>query len=156
MNADPATPFVAQFVDRNAEVLWTPTLQVTDVRTQVAPYLDGMRNLMLGGAKVRGVGLAAPQVGLSLSFFITTLDGLRVVVNPVITGHSTNKVSKQEGCLSWNGGESRIYVARWAWIRVLFTDHHGTSHATILHDWRARVFQHEADHLEGKNIFSRA
>ncbi len=126
---------------------------VTDHWQQVMPHVDAMFEVMERGAAVRGVGLAAPQVGIPFRFFVTTLAGMRVIINPTITKVAGIRASKPEGCLSFSGGKSKTFVARPVWVEVEWTDHKGGQRAGRLTDFAARVFQHETDHLNGICIF---
>ncbi|MDV6376170.1 peptide deformylase [Deinococcus arenicola] len=118
--------------------------------------------------EARGVGLAAPQIGLPVRMFVaveyeddeeeneggdTPLRSrvLRdfVMINPVISVINKKKDrSYQEGCLSIPG----IYeegVPRARAIAVKYSDLDGNSHILEAEDYLARVFQHELDHLDG-------
>ncbi len=95
-----------------------------------------------------GVGLAAPQVGLSLRIFVMDWgEGPLKVVNPEILEFSEEKVVDEEGCLSLPD----IFedVERSKWVKVRFQDEKGNIHERIFEDYPARIFQHEYDHLEG-------
>jgi peptide deformylase len=131
-------------------VLWQTAEEVKDIATQVAPYVDAMCDLMRAN---HGVGLAAPQVGLPLRFFITALPGLRVVINPRIMLEEGHRISAGEGCLSWPG--RRAFVLRRQTIVADFTALNGKVRTLRFDGFAARVFQHECDHLEGRNIFAR-
>ncbi|MGB9615350.1 MAG: peptide deformylase, partial [Fervidobacterium sp.] len=95
-----------------------------------------------------GVGLAAPQVGLSLRFFGMD-DGseFKMVVNPEILERSEEKELGEEGCLSIPGVFAD--VERHRWIKVRYQDEHGVYHEELLEGYSARIFQHEYDHLDG-------
>ncbi|WP_117237691.1 peptide deformylase [Thermus sediminis] len=117
----------------------------------------------------RGVGLAAPQIGLSQRLFVAVeyADGseeeerplrelvrrVYVVANPVIT-HREGWVEGLEGCLSLPGLYSEE-VPRAERIRVSFQDEEGCPRTLELEGYMARVFQHEIDHLEGRFFFER-
>ncbi|HCZ06036.1 MAG TPA: peptide deformylase [Thermotogae bacterium] len=97
-----------------------------------------------------GVGLAAPQVGLSISLFVfddQTGRGPLEVINPEILETSSETVLGEEGCLSVPG----IYadVERHLKIRARFYDRYGRSKGIELEGYPARIFQHEYDHLQG-------
>lgn len=95
-----------------------------------------------------GVGLAAPQVGISLRFFgMDDGSGFKLIVNPVILEMSEEKVVGEEGCLSIPGVFAN--VERHSWIRVRYQDEHGSFHEELLEGYAARIFQHELDHLNG-------
>lgn len=93
-----------------------------------------------------GVGLAAPQVGISKRFFLTQLSKRFVaLVNPEITHVAAETEVKEEGCLSLPEifGDVRRPVA----IRVKFQDLSGKPMQLELEGMDARVVQHEYDHL---------
>jgi peptide deformylase len=107
----------------------------------------------------QGVGLAAPQVGLSLRMFVIDATGAaedypecaglkRTMINPVIVERSEETTSGDEGCLSIPG----IYeaVSRAQWVVVKYVDEHFEEHTEKLTGWAARIVQHEYDHLDGK------
>jgi peptide deformylase len=97
-----------------------------------------------------GVGLAAPQVGISQQIFIACPTMQRgqehVMVNTVIEKRS-GRMSAAEGCLSLPGISGEI--TRATKLRLTFQDRHGRKHAAEAEDFFARVIQHEMDHLNG-------
>jgi len=120
--------------------------QVTDIKKQVTPEIvRQMRRIMLEN---NGCGLAAPQVGIPLAFFVT-FDG--VYINPSWMPISINKTSKSEGCLSFPG--RRCFVSRYDSISASWIGIDGFSYKRTLHGLEARIFQHETDHTNGICIF---
>lgn len=121
----------------------------------LGPLLDEMEKTCI---KADGVGLAAPQVGINLSFFIM-LPGpnkrypkaphgpREVVFNPKIIKKSTKKISDWEGCLSLPG--RRAEVPRYASIQVQYYNEHGKLIEKTYEGFLARLFLHEYDHLRG-------
>jgi peptide deformylase len=97
-----------------------------------------------------GVGLAAPQIGISQQIFIacpTMRKGEAfVMVNALIEKKSGNAVAN-EGCLSLPG--IAVEIARATKLRLTFQDRLGKVHAAELADFFARIAQHEMDHLNG-------
>lgn len=95
-----------------------------------------------------GLGLAAPQIGISLQVCIVRL-GERMVplINPEIIGKSQEKESAEEGCLSLP--DIWIQVERPAGITVRYVDTKGAEQERALQGMDARVVQHEIDHLNG-------
>lgn len=122
--------------------------EVTSIRDQVIPYLAAMRELM---ATKEGAGLAAPQVGLGLRFFISRIKGCKVAINPRYDPVGHARTSGVEGCLTWPG--RRTYVARHDKISATWMDLEGRAHGQELAAMDARIFQHETDHLNGITIF---
>lgn len=97
--------------------------------------------------KPTGVGLAAPQIGISEAFFIYDIgDGLHLVVNPQILERK-GSVSGEEGCLSIPGVYAPIERAEE--ITLSYLDHTGKRRVHKFVDFEARVIQHEYDHLQG-------
>lgn len=110
-----------------------------------------------------GVGLAAPQVGLSLALAVVEdawpLDDevarrreravlpFRVLVNPRYEPVGTERVAFYEGCLSVRGWQA--VRARWRAVRLTATDESGQVVDEVLRGWPARIVQHETDHLAG-------
>ena len=96
----------------------------------------------------RGVGLAATQVGLLKAFFIYELeDDKGVVINPEIIEKRGETEKDEEGCLSVPG----VYgmVERPTEIVVTYLDLNGKRHEEVISGLKARIFQHETDHLNG-------
>ena len=109
-------------------------------------------------ATTQGVGIAAPQVGVSKRLIIiASRPTLRypsaplieptVMINPAFQPLSDAKEKDWEGCLSIPG--IRALVPRYTEIAVSYTDQQGGLVETRLEGFVARVFQHEFDHLEG-------
>ena len=101
----------------------------------------------------KGVGLAAPQVGIPRRFFVMQIDGdkQRVFVNPEIVETSMELDSFEEGCLSIPG----VYadLDRPAEIRVQAWNERGRRFTLGADGFLARVIQHELDHLNGSYNF---
>jgi len=96
-----------------------------------------------------GIGLAAPQVGTSLRLMVVSDEegrGAQALVNPVISEQG-GTVTAEEGCLSLPG----IFadVTRAQWVKLEAQDLEGRPVAITARGLRARVFQHEIDHLDG-------
>src|SRR3989338_8556915 len=98
-----------------------------------------------------GIGLAAPQVGLSNRLCIINLEHLGLdpfaLVNPKITKKSWKKIEMEEGCLSIPGVFG--IVRRPGKIKVLTQDTQGQTISFEADGLLARVIQHEIDHLDG-------
>lgn len=103
-----------------------------------------------------GVGLAAPQVGVSQRVIVVEFGDaedenippkLYVLVNPEITRFSSEKEFGIEGCLSIPGilGDVERSVA----VTVKGFNHKGQPVKIKADGWLARIFQHEIDHLNG-------
>jgi peptide deformylase len=112
---------------------------------------ENMHGLM---QQERGIGLAAPQIGISKRVFVMAIMGRqRSCFNPEITERSQDLVDWNEGCLSFPGDQ--CIIKRPAWIEVRYQDYHGIWQQERLEDLEARCFQHELDHLDGITMWDR-
>jgi peptide deformylase len=96
-----------------------------------------------------GLGLAAPQVGISLRLMVVGDDEgreARALINPVIAEQG-GEIVAEEGCLSIPGVFAPVKRAEW--VRLDAQDERGRPVSITARGLRARVFQHEMDHLEG-------
>ena len=120
-----------------------------DIKTLISDMIETMR-------VAPGVGLAAPQVGISNRVIVVEYGDenddeapkkLYTLINPEITFPSELKVSGIEGCLSVPGllGE----VDRYTIAIVHGMNRQGKPVKIVAGGWLARVFQHEIDHLDG-------
>ena len=104
----------------------------------------------------RGVGLAAPQVGLNVRMFVMNATGEdaddRVYVNPQLLD-SEGEEEGEEGCLSIPQVNARIW--RSEKLRMVAQDLDGKPFEEIGTDLVARIWQHETDHLNGTLITER-
>jgi peptide deformylase len=130
---------------------------VTKIDKNLQTVIDDMIETM---REAPGVGLAAPQVGLSERVIVVEYleheedeekedapKKVWVVVNPEIVTSSEETLMGVEGCLSIPGlvGE----VERHAAIQVKGLNRHGKPTKIKAQGWLARIFQHEIDHLNG-------
>lgn len=98
-----------------------------------------------------GVGLAAPQIGLSWRVFIAeSPDGPVALVNPVFTDKSWKMTKDEEGCLSVPG--QTVKVRRHKSLTVTALSAAGEPVSFRADNFFARVLQHEMDHLNGTLI----
>lgn len=106
-----------------------------------------------------GVGLAAPQAGLSIRMFVIDgsagadeepelIDFKKVFINPEIIKLSGDSWVMNEGCLSLP--EIREDVSRPDTVRIKYFDEDFKEHDEEFSGFAGRVIQHEFDHLEGK------
>ena len=110
---------------------------------------DTVRQMIVLMREKKGVGLAAPQVGISRRFFVTEAvdDRPRVFVNPEIIETSQETVNGEEGCLSLPGVWAN--VARPYSVKVQAQDTTGKIFHLNAEGWLARIILHENDHLNG-------
>jgi peptide deformylase len=104
-----------------------------------------------------GVGLAAPQVGLSQRLLVYRVGHeapLVAVVNPEIEWSSEDEEPLEEGCLSLPG--VHVDVDRPIHVRVRAQDERGDPRLIEASGLEARVLQHEIDHLNGTLILEHA
>ena len=98
---------------------------------------------------LEGVGLAAPQVGVSLRLAVIDSgdDEPIVLLNPELLDHSDETEERDEGCLSlpWLTGP----VVRPTSVKVRTHNLQGEPHEIEAEGYIARVIQHEIDHLDG-------
>ena len=117
--------------------------------------LQDMRDTM---HDMEGVGLAAPQIGVSLRVVIFEVSSnprypdaetvpQTVLINPVITPQSDEMEDGWEGCLSVPG--MRGLVPRYTQLRYQGMDEFGSLIDRTVSGFHARVVQHECDHLDG-------
>ena len=108
-----------------------------------------------------GIGLAAPQIGLSIQLLVIDADAVsesypecedfkRVMINPEITELGDEVITMEEGCLSFPGIHEK--VTRAEKVSVRYMDENFDEHEEIIEGFAARVVQHECEHLEG-NVF---
>jgi len=97
-----------------------------------------------------GIGLAAPQVGMSVRLIVVDIgEGLYKLVNPKIVKRQGTQAI-QEGCLSVPGACVKVKRSRQVWVEA--TDENNHPVKIEARDLFACVLQHEIDHLEGKLI----
>jgi len=116
-----------------------------------------------------GVGLAAPQVAVSQRIVVVEYADvpddlpdeaeppapkLYVVVNPEIVTRSDELVDGSEGCLSLPGYAGTVKRHRAVTVKAL--NRKGKPIKIKAHDWLARIFQHEIDHLDGVLFIDKA
>lgn len=130
-----------------------------------APEFQAMLNKLLDFVLAKGgMGIAAPQVGISQRVFILSSHPNErypyapdvapfFAINPEIISHSDSKQKDWEGCLSLPG--IRALVPRYDSINVRYYTRDAELIETEYEGFLARVFQHELDHLNGKVFLDR-
>ncbi len=116
-----------------------------------------LRDMWATMRAARGVGLAAPQIGLSLRLAVIDArpegkSNRIVLINPVII-KLEGELNDEEGCLSLPGVYVKLKRHSRATVRAL--DEHGVSRELTGEGLLARAFQHEIDHLDGKLYIDR-
>jgi peptide deformylase len=145
-----AMSFVRRYGDPVLKSRATPVDRFDDsLRTQVSRMGAIMNDAL-------GVGLAAPQVGLSQRLLVYRVGHeapLVALVNPEIEWSSADEEEAEEGCLSIPG--VAVDVERPVHVRVSALDEHGDPRTVEASGLEARVIQHEMDHLDGVLILDR-
>lgn len=96
-----------------------------------------------------GVGLAAPQIGITRRVIIVNFDDkIRTFINPVIEVLDDKKIESDEGCMSIYSIKG-FCVKRFPRVKVKAKDLEGNDITLGAEDLLARIFQHEIDHLNG-------
>ncbi|MFC6268253.1 peptide deformylase [Frigoriflavimonas asaccharolytica] len=129
------------------------------------PDLKGLIDNMFDTLEsANGIGLAAPQIGLDIRLFIVDVSPLaddedyaeiaeelkifrKIFINAKILEESGKEWKFNEGCLSIP--DVREDVKRLDTIKIEYYDENFQKHTDIFQDIRARVIQHEYDHIEG-------
>jgi peptide deformylase len=122
-----------------------------DLKELIANMFDTMYH-------AEGIGLAAPQIGLSIRLLVLDGDAMskdfpeckgfkRVMVNPVIEEYSDRETAIEEGCLSLPGIHEK--VLRPDSIRIRYADENMVEHDERIQGFAARIVQHEYEHLDG-------
>lgn len=120
--------------------------EVTDIDGRLASLADEMLVTM---HEARGLGLAAPQVGIGRRLFVYEIgdSGPRTMVNPEIVG-SDGEWEHEEGCLSLPGLFFPVVRAKRVYVKGYDLD--GREVFLEAEDLEAKLFQHELDHLDGR------
>ncbi len=122
---------------------------ITTIDQGTIDLIESMFNVMYGA---RGIGLAAPQVGVSQRLLILDIESYKgpilTLINPVITARSENIGPYEEGCLSVPG--INAIISRPLEIAVSAVTPDGKEMRFEAGGLLARVLQHEIDHLDGR------
>lgn len=130
-------------------VLQRPAEPITVFDSKLRQLVDDMFTSMY---EAEGIGLAAPQIGISKRLTIIDLSFQKkpedkiVLINPEII-EAEGKQYEDEGCLSLPDIRDKVHRA--AHVRVRAQDAHGKSFEIEGDALLARAFQHEIDHLDG-------
>lgn len=128
---------------------------VSKVDDQLRKFLDDMLETMYAD---KGVGLAAPQVGVSKRIIVIDAEqrdddgnykpGNPIyLINPEIVYRSEERIIFNEGCLSVPGQCAE--VERHQAVKVRYLDYNGKTCEIEAEDYPAVILQHEIDHLDG-------
>ena len=131
-------------------VLRTPAKRISKVDESVR---DLARDMLRSMYAAKGIGLAAPQVGVHKQLLVIDLDPENaaatpmVLINPEIACFGAAIETYEEGCLSIPG--VYLNVVRPATVEVSYRDEMGRPQRVKADGLLARCIQHEMDHLEG-------
>jgi peptide deformylase len=134
------------------KVLHKPAKSIRKVTDDLRQLAQDMAETM---DAANGVGLAANQVGVPKRLIVVAIDeDVFAFINPRIVMRSAEKISSEEGCLSF----PRLYgvVKRHATVKVATYDLEMKLHKFECEGMVARIFQHEIDHLDGITFTERA
>ncbi len=136
---------VFPIVTRPADVLRQKTRKVTSIDGSIQRLIDNMVDTMRAAS---GVGLAAPQIGVSLRVAVIEIPGEEVIVliNPNIIKKGGQRII-DEACLSIPGYQGTI--KRSEWVKVKAQDRHGKEFRIKGQELLAQALEHEIDHLDG-------
>jgi len=133
-------------------VLREKCVSVDDITPDLLHTMDEMVQMM---HQQNGVGLAAPQVGITKRFLVMMDPETNVVyrmINPEIVSRSEDTCVMEEGCLSVLGPDGLpVYsnVRRPSSVEIKWTNENGEHLTAQMSGTAARVVQHETDHLDG-------
>lgn len=143
-------------------VLRAKTTEISPSFPKLKEFIDNMFETMYAAS---GVGLAAPQVGVSIRLFITDAAPMaedeelsaeesaalknfkKVFINPIIIEESGKEWDFNEGCLSIP--DIREDVSRKPQITLSYFDENFQQKTETYNGLAARIIQHEYDHIEG-------
>jgi peptide deformylase len=146
-----AMSFIRKWGDPVLKSRATPVDRFDDtLRQQVQRMAGIMRDAI-------GVGLAAPQLGISQRLLVYRIGSdapLITLVNPTLEWRGDDVETLEEGCLSIPS--VAVDVERPVHVRVRASDEHGDERLVEASGLEARVIQHEMDHLDGVLMLDRA
>lgn len=115
---------------------------------------DLVREMVATMRKLRGIGLAATQIGLNQQIAVIEVrDGPLVLINPKLSKISRQRENDEEGCLSVPGVFGVVPRARSLMLHAVNIQ--GEPYSLKANGLLARVIQHEVDHLAGKLFIDR-
>lgn len=137
------------------KIIYLPDPRLRLISKEITEFDDELQTLITDMFDTmyhaRGVGLAAPQIGINIRLSVVDVIGDKtqqiVLVNPEIFD-AQGAVEYQEGCLSIPGAYDTVIRAEKLRIRAL--DRFGNPFEMSAEGLLAECFQHEVDHLNGK------
>ncbi len=133
------------------EILKKRSLDIDIIDSSVLKLIKSMKETL---KKSKGVGLAAPQVGVNKRLIIVKPQKeMFVFINPIFTYKSLESDKETEGCLSVPG--EWIDIKRSKEVEIEFIGEDSNRYKVRAKDFFARIIQHECDHLDGILIVDR-
>jgi len=138
-------------IDADLKVLNTESTDI-DPADPLLPLLARRMFLAMRDSANSGVGIAAPQVGISrnaiwVQRFDKSGSPFEFYINPRITKYTILNRKGGEGCLSVP--EERGLLLRSYAILIEYQSYDGAHHHELVEDFTSVIFQHETDHLKG-------
>lgn len=138
-------------------VLTSSAKPITQFDGKLKRIVEEMKATLIATRNPKGVGLAAPQIGLSVRLFVTRpteKSTIRVFINPDIVKTSERvtdgvpeRSNKLEGCLSIPNVWGK--VKRMTTLSLRYQDEHGVTYEEEFGGFLATIIQHETDHING-------
>ncbi len=147
---------IKDIIDYPNPILKNQSSEIKNIDGDLIKLIEDMTETVYSA---RGVGLAAPQVGVNKRLILADETGesgsgrLNIVLNPVITEMEGSELDS-EACLSVP--EFSIELPRASHILVKGVNQDGKDIELELNGFLARIFQHEIDHLDGQCIIDYA
>lgn len=133
------------------EILKKRSLDIDIIDSSILKLIKSMKETL---KKSKGVGLAAPQVGVNKRLIIVKPQKeMFVFINPIFTYKSLESDKETEGCLSVPG--EWIDIKRNKEVEIEFIGEDSNRYKVRAKDFFARIIQHECDHLDGILIVDR-
>jgi peptide deformylase len=137
-------------------VLRKETFDITQDYPNLKELIDNMFETMY---QADGIGLAAPQIGLTDRILVIDLNPYKEIdpacedfkvamINARIIEQGDEEVQMEEGCLSIPNIHEKVFRSNK--IRIQYLDENFVPHDEVFEGHKARVIQHEYDHLDGK------
>lgn len=144
---------ILELVPHDSEVLSTKT-EAFDFANPPTDPIQLAKDLYETMLSNKGLGLAAPQVGLPYRAFAMAASPGIVCFNPRVVDQTSEEVLLEEGCLSYPN--LFLKIKRPKTIKVRYVEPNGNPVTKTLTGMTARCFLHELDHLNGLNYTRRA
>jgi len=136
---------IYQIVKSDDEIIRQQAKEIVEVTPNICTLLDNLRDTLY--ATSFGVGLAAPQIGISKRAIVVDIENeLFELINPMVIDQEGLAIDT-EGCLSVPGIVGEVIRAKKVSIKAL--NREGEVIVIAAEGLLARAFQHEIDHLEG-------